>query len=240
MTNSNEDDILAMLQGDDKPFANTAALTTTEKEDKEEDDFDYWENPDVKPLKVDPETFKTASKSFLITTYTTTGVLPPEVSKELFELSKALVAKGFRFRHTGDVQDKLQNDILKIEDIEVDSYLPWKKFNPDIANPLMKKPVGIGYRIAANSHKMFPKMSNGIRCLLARNAHSILGPKCVTPVTFILAYTEDGAEGITKGIDFKVTGNVAFFLKVAEDSNVPVFNLKKEGAIKRLIEFIQK
>lgn len=228
-------DILALMGGDDKPFS------TEIKEKEEEDTFDYWANPEVVPAKPDVEKFKVGSKSFLIATYTANGVLPAEVHKELFELAKALVGKGYRFRHTGDVNDKLQNEILKIEDIEVDSYLPWKKFNPDIANAFMKKPAPIGYKIAANSHKGFKGIqSNGIRCILARNAHAILGPKCVTPVSFILAYTEDGAEALAKGLDYKVTGNVAFYLKVAEDSNVPVFNIKKDGAVKRLVELIQK
>ena len=39
-------------------------------------------------------------------------------------------------------------------------------------------------------------------------------------------------------MDFKVVGNVVFFLKLAKEASIPVFNLHKDDAIDRLKEYI--
>jgi hypothetical protein len=206
------------------------------------DTFDYWGDPEVKPEKIDIESFKdTKSKSFTIVTFVPDkGKLPEEIASEFYQIAKVLAAKGYTFRHTGDSSDDLQNKILDIENIKTESYLPWKKFNLDINAPYIKKPTPKAYKIAASCHVRFSKMSNGVRCILARNVNAILGNDCNDPVDFILAYSEDGAEGIVKGLDYKITGSVAFYLKVAEDSNISVFNLKNNDIKTRLVEHIKK
>lgn len=233
--------VLDMLDSDESAFGNSAPVSASLTEEEKKDDFDYWGNPEVKPESINLDSFsEEKDKSYVISYYSKSGIIPDEIKQEFVKIAKALNGKGYKYRHTGGSNDEIDNTILAIENINTESYLPWKTFNKEITKPVIKKPTGKSYRIAANSHKAFKKLTNGVRAILARNIHAMLGKELNKPATFIIAYSEDGAEAITRGIDFKVTGNVAFFLKVAEDSNIPVFNIKKKDAITRLVEYIQK
>jgi len=240
------DDILDLL---DKPAVEeeitvgSDILNVTSKAPEKpapvKDTFDYWGNPDVTPEKIDATKLHKSEKSYNLVVYTNGVELADSYKKKILELASALAAKGYKFRHTGNSDDALQNAILKIDGLSYDSYLPWIKFNTNITTPKMKRPTACGYKIAAGAHKIFAKFKNGPRAVLARNVHATLGASCTDPVNFILAYTEDGAEGFVKDMDFKVTGDLVFYLNLAKNANIPVFNIKNGESLKRLIEYIK-
>lgn len=203
------------------------------------DTFDYWGDPNVMPSKIDAATMNRSEKSYNLVVYTKGIELGDEYKKKILELATVLAAKGYKFRHTGNSDDVLQTAILKIDGISYDSYLPWIKFNTNITTPKMKRATACGYKIAAGAHKIFTKFKNGPRAVLARNVHAALGVDCKDPVNFIIAYTEDAAEGFVKDMDFKVTGDLVFYLNLAKNANIPVFNIKSDESLKRLIEYIK-
>lgn len=229
-----EDDILGLLESDEKPFA-PAAKTATEKSK-----INYWEETDIPARKVDVSALKHDQKAYGICVYIGRDKeLSSDLKTKFIELAKVLNTKGYTFRHSGDSKDSMQNSILDLDDMKSESYLPWKKFNSDITTPTLAKPVGDAYEIAINSHKGYAKLPGAVRTILARDVHVTLGKDLVHPISFLLAYTDNGVESLDGKVDFKVTGNLAFYLKVAEDANVPVFNLKNSDAIKRLIDYIK-
>jgi len=239
-------DILDLLDSDEKLLSETKPVsnsgyggTSGYGGQKPKDTFDYWGDSNVTPAKIDPDNFKKQGKSYIVVVYTQGEEIPEKISKEILELSIALSSKEYVFRHTGSDTDTLQNAIMKTDGIKADSYLPWIKFNPLVTVPKMKRPTGCGYKIAAGGHKLFTKFKNGPRAVLARNVHAALGEECNDPVDFIIAYTKDGAEGFTKGMDFKVTGDLVFYINLAREANIPIFNLHNEDAIKRLVEHIK-
>lgn len=203
------------------------------------DTFDYWGDPNVQAERVDANNMRRSEKSYNMVVYTNGMELGDAYKKKFLELATVLAAKGYKFRHTGNSEDALQSAILKIDGVASDSYLPWIKFNPNITTPKMKRPTACGYKIAAGAHKIFAKFKNGPRAVLARNVHATYGVDCKDPVNFIIAYTEDAAEGFTKGMDFKVTGDLVFYLNLAKNANIPVFNIKSDESLKRLIEYIK-
>ena len=61
-----------------------------------------------------------------------------------------------------------------------------------------------------------------------RNAMQILGRWGDNPVDFVVCWTKDG----------KASGGTGHALRIAEYYNIPVFNLKNEGALNDLKELI--
>ena len=229
---NNMDDLLENLDG------NTQPLTATVK--KVDDKINYYENPDIPVKKIDLSKLKTPAKEYTICLWVPKGEeVPQEIKDKTLKIAMSMGAKGYTVRHTGDSKDALQTAIIEAEGVKFDSYLPWKKFNANIEAPKVFKGTPSAYGIAANSHRGFKKLPNAVRAILARDVMSILGPDCMSPVTLLLAYTKCGSEAISREMDFKVTGNLSFMLKVAGDSNVPVFNLKNEDATTRLIELLK-
>lgn len=235
-----EDDILDVLGSNEKAFDTPAAeKTATTKGGYVKDEFDYWNDVNVEPKKPDVANFNSTGKSFTMCVFNQREDLPEAVEEKLFKIASYLVGKGWLFRHTGDAKDKLQNRILELDGVVSQSYLPWKKFNLLIERPKLFKPKGPAFQIAANSHKGYKKLGPAVRFILARNVHAILGPKVDDPVTLVLGYSKDGAEALKRDMDFKLTGDLAFYLKVCEDSNIPVFNSKNEDVTKKLSEFLK-
>lgn len=236
------DDILDLLDESPVDDMATTAVTTvasTKPDTSAKDTFDYWGNPEVVPMKIDANEMKRSEKSYNLVVYTKGVELRDEYKKKILELATVLASKGYKFRHTGSSDDTIQTAITKIDGLTYDSYLPWIKFNTNVTTPKMKRATPCGYKIAAGAHKIFSKFKNGPRAVLARNVHAALGVDCKDPVNFILAYTEDGAEGFVKDMDFKVTGDLVFYLNLAKNANIPVFNIKNDDSLKRLIEYIK-
>lgn len=66
------------------------------------------------------------------------------------------------------------------------------------------------------------------RKLMNRNAMQVLGKNGDTPVEFVICWTKDG----------KASGGTGQAIRIAEYFYIPVFNLKNEGALEQLKEFI--
>ena len=93
-------------------------------------------------------------------------------------------------------------------------YLPWGRFN---GNPSQRtKPLDKAFEYA---EAVFPynwnMLSQGAKKLHARNIHQILGDHLTDPVKFVICWTKNG----------KVTGGTGQALRLAEELNIPIFNL---------------
>lgn len=231
------EDILGILGSSEETFKEEP--TAVKKTYGDEDEINYWEETDIPLFKVDTSKFNSSGKSFTMCVYNNREDLSVADEDKLFKIASFLISKGFLFRHTGGHKDSLQTKIMEIEGAVVQSYLPWKKFNLLIEKPKLYKPKGPAFGIAASSHKAYKKLPPSVRYILARNVHAMIGPKVDDPVTLALVYSKDGAEALKRDMDFKLTGDVAFYLKVCGDANIPVFNTKSEDVAKRLAEFLK-
>ena len=232
-------DILALMESDNKPFSEhtTTSNHTTNDNDGESKKIDLWKDTDIPKVKINPDVIHRVDKSYAIFIHKPEDGLPKEIAEKLVELAKALATKGFIFRYNGD-NDPVFKDILNSDNLIVDTYLPWKKFNISAPNVKMVRPIELAYKHASFYHKGFPKLPNTVRTILARDVHVLLGEDCKRAVSFMLAYTSDGCESKDK-INFKTTGNVSFPIAIAEEVNIPIFNIKNEDAISRLIEYLK-
>ena len=102
----------------------------------------------------------------------------------------------------------------------------------------MYVPKKEGFGTAIVCHSAYKILNPSVRYILARNVHAMLGVKVIDPVNLVIAYSPDGAEVTNSELDFKITGDVAFYLKVCELSNIPIYNTKNDDCVTRLVTFI--
>lgn len=240
-----EDDLLELLGSDEKPFQSKETNTTTERKpytggnDKPKQE-NYWDKEDIAPVKIDASKFSKSEKTYSVCVYVGNEKLPSDVKEKIIEISKVLLTKGYKFRHYGSADDELQNAIIDIEIGSKETYIPWKKFNPNITKPILSLGTGTAYGIGLDNHKVFMKLPAPVRAVLANNVHVMLGKDCNDPLDLLISYTKCGSEHLTKKMDYKLTGSLTFFLSVCGESNIPVFNIKNEDCIKRISDFLKK
>ena len=70
--------------------------------------------------------------------------------------------------------------------------------------------------LAKKYHPNWPACGKLARQFHARNMHQVLGPDLKSPSDFVICWTKDG----------KASGGTGQAIRVAEDFNIPVFNLK--------------
>lgn len=196
----------------------------------------YWDKTDVVPLNLDVSKFKKTGKSFTVYAFPEND-LPEDAVKNILTLAKAMMGQGYVFRHTGNVDNVLQKAIIGLEGANYKSYLPWKKYNPDIKTPTL--PTEFGYRTAITIHKRFMNMPPAVRAIISRDVNALLGTEVTDPVDVVIAWTDGGAEALTKNIDFKKIGNNTFMLQVARRANIPVVNVYNSGFIDRFKEIVK-
>ena len=118
--------------------------------------------------------------------------------------------------------------------VQAQIFLPWPTFEQDVAfqtshdsesgiawHPYIESDPSLeALTLAARIHPAFSNMTPGARKLHARNVHQILGPKLSmpTPVEFVLCWTPEG----------KRVGGTATAIKIAEERDIPVYNLADE------------
>lgn len=224
------DDILDSLDSNEKPFKEE----TPKQQTTNTNDFkSIADDEDLKGIAVDATTLKSVGKFFTIATH---GEIPKETVEALQKISISLLSKGFFFRYDGDSKKDFYDKILDADLSKVEMYLPWKKFNTNFTAKMVK-PAKEAFEHAAYYHKGYKKIPPVARTMTARTVHTILGENCKNPVKFMLCYSEDGAE-TTKTKDFAKTGFIGFNIDVCDMLDIPVFNLGKSDAIKRLADYI--
>lgn len=199
----------------------------------------YWDNPEVPQRKIDTSKFAPVDPmKYAIAYHPVDGKLPEEAEKKMIQLATILNNNGFELNWNGDNQRSLYQNILGIEDIKINTYLPWGKFNEDAPNIKLKFPSDTAYETAFAYHKNIKNLKNGARAMIAREVNMLLGVDVTDPVKFLLVWSGDGAES-TEKMDFKKSGWISFDIRIAEAANIPVFNIQKDDAIKRLNEYIK-
>lgn len=147
---------------------------------------------------------------------------PKEILQLMDEIAIRLAHRGWTLRTGGAPgADDAFFDGAFGETADIEVYLPWDGFNDYFKNDLLAKafvhtsPLPEAFEIAAKYHPAWPYLKQGAKKLMARNSHQVLGKDLDTPADCIICWTE-GA---------KLKGGTAQALRMAEDLNIPVYNL---------------
>lgn len=101
-------------------------------------------------------------------------------------------------------------------------WLPWPGFSGRRGSLL---PSPEAFALASKYHPAWDKLSRGGTALHARNCHQVLGPMLNDPVKMVLCWTKEGKRG----------GGTGQALRIADDFNIPIFDLGKGEHVKEEI-----
>lgn len=138
---------------------------------------------------------------------------PVEVQQKMTEIAKRLSRSSYCLRSGGatgaDTAFEAGANLKQI-------FLPWNGFNGRVVdgNDYIIPEFCEDYVI--KHHPKPSALSERGWLLMSRNAYQILGPSLNEPVEFVLCWTKDG----------KASGGTGQAIRIANNLNIPVFNLK--------------
>lgn len=106
-------------------------------------------------------------------------------------------------------------------------YLPWPGYNSIQRrgfhhSQVMDAPSPAAFREAARHHPVWKDLSDGAKCLHARNCHIVLGETLDRPVQRIICWTPNGKE----------TGGTAQAMRIARKKHISIHNLHNPQTMK--------
>lgn len=156
---------------------------------------------------------------------------PPEIAGQIKRLAAELETFGFTVRVTGgDGCDEVFEASVK----DAELHLPFKGFNNKQSKSTFNSPMAKA--IARMFHPAYDGLNFKVQGFLAKNVRLVLGKDLNSNALFVLCWSEDGCEsGHSKT---SKTGFVGHVIAIATGVKIPVFNLGKPDAEKRLKEYL--
>jgi len=136
---------------------------------------------------------------------------PPEILEKMKVIGYVLATDGYVLRSGGaeGADSAFETGCDKAKG-EKQIFLPWKGFNDN--QSFLHTPSPEAFELAAKYHPSWNFLKHGAKCLHARNSHQVLGEDLMTPVRFVICYSEG-------------TGGTEQALRIAEKFSVPIINL---------------
>jgi hypothetical protein len=117
-------------------------------------------------------------------------------------------------------------------------FLPWRGYERrQGATVALEQPADDAFPVAEGLHPAWERLKSPVRALMARNAHQVLGAGLDRPAAFVVCWTPDGAE--TEAERSRETGGTGLAIALASRWGVPVFNMRRPGALQRLAELLE-
>jgi len=163
--------------------------------------------------------------------------VPGQVIRSMIWLAEVMSDRGYTLRsgaaYGSDAAFEEGCDNVKGQK---EIYLPWKGFN-DHQSELYEPPKR-AFDLAKEHHPYWNRLSQTEKCFHARNTQQVLGELVYEPSDFVLCWTPDGCE--SDETRTKETGGTGQAISVASTRGIPVFNLKNDDAMDRLVEFLKE
>ncbi len=105
-------------------------------------------------------------------------------------------------------------------------YLPYKEFNGNTSELYGVR--GDALKVGKKYHPKWNSLSFEQQCLIGRNGYQVLGEYLNDPVRFVICWTADQAELSTT----IRTGGTGQGIRIANDYNIPVYNLCRGYSLK--------
>lgn len=160
---------------------------------------------------------------------------PQEIQNLMFKIAQKLDSKYILRSGGADGADLAFEKGSSKKEI----YIPWRNFNSNKSNlifdelPQLKKMELL--EIASEHHPNWKFLKSEARKLMARNVAQIKGYDN-TYSKFVICYTKDGCEShLTRTY---LTGGTGLAISLASSLGIPVFNLKNNISLERLVKFI--
>lgn len=231
-----EEDVMEMLDSNEEPFKSSTDNAKDKKPKKES----LWDKTDFTPLKLDVSKFlEDTPKSFWVYLYTTDSVIPDTIKVKLEKIATVLAKKNWQYRCNASSKENVLNSLISIENLQTNIYLPWKSYNDKVPiKPTLAYPNASAYRVATAYNKKFLELPPAVRAIYANIVNSVYNVDCNDPVKLVLVYTSCGTEKLKPKMDFKTLGNLPFIIKLCDEADIPLINIKNDDAISRIASVI--
>ncbi len=157
---------------------------------------------------------------------------PQEVLEMMVKIGAVCAKKGLILRSGGaDGADKaFEEGCDKVPGLK-EIYLPWKGFN-DSTSYLYDLPnYHLAEEMAFKYHPNLYSCKPPVIKLMARNSYQVMGQNLKTKSSFVVCYCE-----YKNGV---LTGGTSQALRIAQDKEIPVFNLFIKENLVDLKKFIE-
>lgn len=163
---------------------------------------------------------------------------PEEICSLMSLIAAKLEKKNYCLRSGGaDGADlAFEKGVKKYKEI----FIPWKNFNNSDSNLIFDskdKINEIAFQIASENHPGWNYLKEPVRKLMGRNVNQILGKQLDEPVHFVICWTSDGCESHTTRTN--KTGGTGLAISVASKLGIPIFNLKNESSLNRVLKILE-
>lgn len=148
---------------------------------------------------------------------------PSAIGELIYDIAENLDRIGYILRSGGA---NGADTFFEKHTLRKEIYLPWKGFNSN-ESPLYNISEK-AMTIAENYHPSWDRLTLNGRKLMARNCYQVLGENLDKPSDFIVCYTPDG----------KASGGTGQALRIAEDFNIPIFNLYFSDSKSNLLNYL--
>jgi hypothetical protein len=139
---------------------------------------------------------------------------PEYILSKMIAIAEFLAYEGYILRSGGaeGADTAFEQGCDKYSKSKKEIYLPWFNFNGN--NSPLHTPHQFAFKIARQYHPYWHRFrNNGVKKLMARNVHQIMGQDLQTPSDFVIGYT------------LPTKGGTIFGLSLAKKYNIPTLNL---------------
>lgn len=158
-----------------------------------------------------------------------------EVGMQMQFIAQALGVMGYTLRSGGAAgsDSEFEKGTKVLKGLKKEIYIPWEGFNnrttreKDVILPIFTPEH---MEVAASLHPNWEACSDGAKKLHTRNLYQVAGLDGATFVDFVICWTPNGSG----------SGGTGQAIRLANQLNIPVYDLGKEGGYKEVITFLGK
>lgn len=163
--------------------------------------------------------------------------LPDEIKEKIKHVMDSLneITRDKLIVHTGDAAgaDLAFKEYAK----NCLSYIPFKGFNNSTSE--LYNVCNKAKTLASFHHPYFDKMKPTTQSLMGRNVYQVMSDTFDNWVDCVICYTPDGVEK-AKDVKVGITGGTGLAISLADTLGIPIFNLKNDNAVDRILKYYSK
>lgn len=160
------------------------------------------------------------------------GIGSRSITNEQVQTIKQIAKSLSRFSYTLRSGGARGADMaFESQAVKSEIFVPWKAYNNNTSSLYPPSPEAI--ELSSKFHPVWDKLKDGVRLLMGRNAHIILGQDLISPVDFVVYCAPLDEFG-------EVTGGTGQGIRIAKHYNIPTYNIVIEKELEELRELYKK
>lgn len=153
---------------------------------------------------------------------------PSEVKKELYNISSALLSKGYVIRLPADEDKDIYEKLRSLSNDKVEGYLPWKDFDT-IKDGIFQQNKFASIIVKNEFKEAYVKLPNVVKAKLERNVKLLIGTDTYRsgPAIALITWSKDKAKSSTHVT--KETGRAGFLISIASKFGIKIYNIEDKN-----------